>query len=138
MWWPGPLTVIYPGLRLPTVSSCLPSGMGRAVLVSPVYLALQPVVCTAGGVAFAAGELLPHLLTLTSSRRGGYFLLHSSTLANSFLLGSGMLCAARTFLLRLMSTATDRPSVFHFCKGMKNSLWKGKKFQKIPYSHICQ
>ena len=65
MWWPGPLTVIYPGLRLPTVSSCLPSGMGRAVLVSPVYLALQPVVCTAGGVAFAAGELLPHLLTLT-------------------------------------------------------------------------
>lgn len=44
------------------------------------------------------GKLLPHLLTLTLA--GGYFLLHYSTLADSFLLGSGMLYAARTFLLR--------------------------------------
>ena len=48
--------------------------------------------CTTGG-------LLPHLLTLTSTGRGGYFLLRYSAFASSFLLGSGVLCAARTFLL---------------------------------------
>ena len=48
--------------------------------------------CTTGG-------LLPHLLTLTLA--GGYFLLRYSALTNSFLLGSGVLCAARTFLLCL-------------------------------------
>ena len=31
---------------------------------------------------------------------GGYFLLRYSTLADSFLLGSRMLCVARTFLMR--------------------------------------
>ena len=45
--------------------------------------------CTTGG-------LLPHLLTLTLT--GGCFLLRYSAFADSFLLGSGMLCAARTFL----------------------------------------
>ena len=59
--------------------------------------------CTAGG-------LLPHLLTLTLA--GGYFLLRYSAFADSFLLGSGMLCAARTFLLCPdEATATDRPTV---------------------------
>ena len=58
--------------------------------------------CTTGG-------LLPHLLTLTLA--GGYFLLRYSALANSFLLGSGVLCAARTFLLCLVATATDRMTV---------------------------
>ncbi len=48
--------------------------------------------CTTGG-------LLPHLLTLTLT--GGYFLLRYSALADCFLLGSGVLCAARTFLLCL-------------------------------------
>ena len=59
--------------------------------------------CTAGG-------LLPHLLTLTLA--GGYFLLRYSAFADSFLLGSGMLCAARTFLPCHVATATDRPTVF--------------------------
>ena len=58
--------------------------------------------CTAGG-------LLPHLLTLTLS--GGYFLLRYSAFTSSFLLGSGVLCAARTFLLCLKATATDRLTV---------------------------
>ena len=58
--------------------------------------------CTAGG-------LLPHLLTLTLA--GGYFLLRYSTFADGFLLGSGVLCAARTFLLCLAATATDCPTV---------------------------
>ena len=63
----------------------------------------QPVHrCTAGG-------LLPHLLTLTLA--GGYFLLRYSTFADGFLLGSGVLCAARTFLLCLAATATDCPTV---------------------------
>ena len=48
--------------------------------------------CTAGG-------LLPHLLTLTLA--GGYFLLRYSAFTSSFLLGSGVLYAARTFLLCL-------------------------------------
>ncbi len=42
--------------------------------------------------------------------RGGYFLLHYSAFADSFLLGSGMLCAARTFLLYLDIGNGDRPS----------------------------
>ena len=70
----------------------------------------QPVHrCTAGG-------LLPRLLTLTLT--GGCFLLHYSAFADSFLLGSGMLCAARTFLLCAYSaTATDRSTVFvSLCK----------------------
>ena len=41
-------------------------------------------------------------------RRGGYFLLRYSTLADSFLLGSRMLCVARTFLLR--RNARDKPA----------------------------
>ena len=40
---------------------------------------------------------------------GGYFLLRYSTLADSFLLGSGMLCVARTFLIRTRrKRQTDR------------------------------
>ena len=68
--------------------------------------------CTAGG-------LLPHLLTLTLA--GGYFLLRYSAFANSFLLGSGMLCAARTFLFCLAATATDWPSVIYGCKVTKKT-----------------
>ena len=70
--------------------------------------------CTAGG-------LLPHLLTLTPhlKRRGGYFLLRYSAFTDSFLLGSGVLCAARTFLLCLTATATDRMAVVFCCKFSK-------------------
>jgi len=58
-----------------------------------------------------AGGLLPRLLTLTAGtqrRSGGSFLLRYSTLADSFLLGSGMLCVARTFLPH--RNASDRPA----------------------------
>ncbi|HCY69248.1 MAG TPA: hypothetical protein DHV19_03470, partial [Bacteroides cellulosilyticus] len=41
-------------------------------------------------------------------RSGGYFLLRYSTLEDSFLLGSRMLCVARTFLIR--RSASDRPT----------------------------
>ena len=38
------------------------------------------------------------LSPLPHAKRGGSFLLHRQTLADLFLLGSGMPCAARTFL----------------------------------------
>jgi len=45
-----------------------------------------------------SGKLLPHLFTLTTLERGGYFLLRYSALTNSFPLGRMALCVARTFL----------------------------------------
>ena len=45
-----------------------------------------------------AGELLPHLLTLTSER-GSYFLLRLFAFADNFPLRSGAPYAARTFLV---------------------------------------
>ena len=73
----------------------------------------------------SAGGLLTRLLTLTSIAWGGCFLLHYSTLADSFWLGSGMPLAARTFLWTdicgcgLRCTISDRPSncfQFSLCK----------------------
>jgi len=49
-------------------------------------------------VAINTGELLPHLLTLTFPKKGGYFLLPSYTLSSIFPLRSVAFCAARTFL----------------------------------------
>ena len=59
-------------------------------------MVLQPTRRTAEAYCYPRGGLLPRLLTLTLA--GGYFLLRYSAFADSFLLGSGMLCAARTFL----------------------------------------
>ena len=44
--------------------SNLPSGIGRAALITPVYLILQPIRRTARNVATTTGKLLPHLFTL--------------------------------------------------------------------------
>ena len=55
------------------------------------------------------GGLLPRLLTLTLW--GGCFLLRYSAVTNSFLLGSGILFVARTFLR--LATATDRLTAFN-------------------------
>ena len=44
--------------------------------------------------------------------QGGYFLLHYSTFADSFPLGSRTLYVARTFLFCLVAPATDRPTAF--------------------------
>lgn len=63
-------------------------------------MALQPITRTAHYITAAPGELLPHLFTLTPAQgQGGHFLLRLSALADSFPLGSMMLCVARTFLL---------------------------------------
>ena len=73
--------------------------------------------CTTGG-------LLPRLLTLTLA--GGYFLLRYSALTNSFLLGSGVLCAARTFLLcQWQRRQTVRLSSF-FCLCLQSRLLRCK------------
>ena len=60
------------------------------------------------------GRLLPHLFTLTSLERGGYFLLRYSTLADRFPLGNMVLCVARTFLLPMR--ASGRPSCYPAAK----------------------
>lgn len=65
---------------------------------TPVYLTLQPMACTAVPVTRNAGELLPHLLTLTTPWHGGLSLLHSPTVTDPFPLGSMAPCVARTFL----------------------------------------
>jgi len=98
----------------PFVSSDLPPGIGRAVLHTPVYMILQPIRCTATCVTTNTGKLLPHLFTLTPANRSGYFLLHYSTLTNSFPLGNMVPFVARTFLTKKFS-ATNRITEFN-CK----------------------
>ena len=63
-------------------------------------------------------------------RSGGYFLLRYSTLADSFLLGSRMLCVARTFLLHADVHATDRPTALD-CKNTSFILFYPKKVSQI-------
>ena|GEM_PF-4588734 len=65
---------------------------------SPVYMVFQSIRCTAPDVTTLTGRLLPHLFTLTTPRRGGYFLLHYYTLTGIFPLGSMVLFIVRTFL----------------------------------------
>jgi|GEM_PF-846451 len=77
---------------------------------APVYLVFQPIRCTASCVTTGTGELLPHLFTLIPGIRDGYFLLHFYTLADIFLLGSMVLCVARTFLPPL--GFAHQPAVF--------------------------
>ena len=77
---------------------------------TPVYMNLQPPRRTARTSLHDRWALTPPSHPYLNT--GGYFLLRYSALANSFLLGSGVLCAARTFLLYLTTTATDRPTVF--------------------------
>ena len=58
-------SAIYLRLRSPAVSSDLPPGIGRATLMAPVYMVLQPVRRTAGTCRHFRGGLLPRLFTLT-------------------------------------------------------------------------
>jgi len=65
-----------------------------------VYLALQPMRCTAASVATGTGGLLPRLFTLIPAPkdRNGYFLLHDCELSPAFPLGNMAPYVARTFL----------------------------------------
>ena len=76
---------------------------------APVYMNLQPPRHPARTSLHGRWALTPP--SHPYPRRGGYFLLRYSAFTSSFLLGSGVLCAARTFLLCLATTATDRLTV---------------------------
>ena len=75
--------------------------MERATLITSVYMTLQLLRRTALVSPQDRWALTPPSHPYHNpGRHGGYFLLRYSTLADSFLLGSRMLCVARTFLMR--------------------------------------
>ena len=95
------MPAIYLRLLSPTGSSGLPSDVGRATLIMSVYMTLQLLRRTARHVTMRLVGSYPTFSPLPlPERSGGYFLLRYSTLTDSFLLGSGTLCVARTFLIR--------------------------------------
>ena len=92
------MSVIYLHSLFPISSSGLPSDVGRATLINAGLHDLTTPKMYSATCHHVPGGLLLHLLTLTAPKSGGYFLLHYSALADSFLLGSRMLYVARTFL----------------------------------------
>ena len=72
--------------------------LGRATLVALVYMILQPIRCTAVYITIGSVSSYLTFSPLPCMRQGGHSLLHYSTLADSFPLGSMVLCVARTFL----------------------------------------
>ena len=116
------MPVIYLVRLSPDGFSGLPSDMGRATLMDAGLHDLTtpkthgPCVATRPVGSYPAFSPLPPEGDDTSG--GGYFLLRYSTLADSFLLGSGMLCVARTFLLhKLRKRQAGR--LLRGCKGTK-------------------
>ena len=69
------LTAIYLGVPLPARSSHLPGETGPVMFPSTVLLRIE---FTAPDTSAPAGELLPHLSTLTRPEPGGISLLHLS------------------------------------------------------------
>ena len=110
----GEVSVIYLRRLSPDGSSGLPSDVGRAILFMPVYMTLQLLRCTARISLCGWWALAPPSHPYLSPGKGGCFLLHYSTLTDSFLLGSRMLCVARTFLLYARHTS-DRPVGCFLC-----------------------
>ena len=107
------VSVIYLSDVSPRHFSGLPSDMERATLITPVYMTLQLLRRTARHVTMRlVGSYSTFSPLPLPERNGGYFLLRYSTLTDSFLLGSGTLCVARTFLIRTKAQATDRPTAF--------------------------
>ena len=103
-------SVIYLILPSPTGSSGLPSDVGRATLVNAGLHDLTTPKMHSTYIAICLVGSYPTFSPLLSlGREGGYFLLHYSILAVSFLLGSRMLCVARTFLFYRKGTS-DKPT----------------------------
>lgn len=69
------LTAIYLDLPLPISSSHLLGTAGQALCSPTVLLRIE---FTGPSCSQSAGELLPHLSTLTGSKTGGISLLHLS------------------------------------------------------------
>ena len=115
----GQAPAIYLRLLSPAGSSGLPSDVGRATLIMSVYMTLQLLRRTARHVTMRLVGSYPAFSPLPrSEEQGGCFLLRYSTLTDGFLLGSRMLCVARTFLFRLAASAADRPAAFEKTKIM--------------------
>ena len=115
------VSVIYLSDVLPRHFSSLPSDMERAALITSVYMTLQLLRRTARHVAMRlVGSYSTFSPLPLPERRGGYFLLRYSTLADSFLLGSGMLCVARTFLIRTWRKRQADLLLFSSAKIRKN------------------
>ena len=131
------LSVIYLGQSSPIGSSNLPSESSEQPS-APVYLVFQLLRFTAMPVARQSRELLPHIFTLTVPEiqdLGGIFSVALSVpgLPETFLLGSRMLCVARTFLSsNELELATDQ---FAF-KGYKLTIL-GALFQVFFYLLYC-
>ena len=110
------MSVIYLRPLLPINSSGLPSDVGRATLVDA---GLHDLTTPKMHSSHITMRLVGSYSTFSPLlQRSGYFLLHYSTLTDSFLLGSRMLCVARTFLfyyIIMYQRQTDR--LLSSCKG---------------------
>ena len=91
-------SVIYLRLASPSGSSGLPSDVGRATLLDAGLHDLTTPKMHSPYIAARLVGSYPAFSPLPPGPGGGCFLLHCSVLAGSFLLGSRMLCVARTFL----------------------------------------
>ena len=106
------VSVIYLRSLSPVSSSGLPSDVGRATLVNAGLHDLTTPKMHSPHIAIRLVGSYPTFSPLPPGG-GGYFLLHYSAFAGGFLLGSRMLCVARTFLFYLyIVSATDRPAAF--------------------------
>jgi hypothetical protein len=83
-----------------------------------IYMIFQPIRRTAGMCRHNHGRLLPCLFTLTSTNRGGYFLLRYLNFAAHFPLRRMVLCVARTFLS--MKPCSGKPFYFLVCANVQN------------------
>ena len=111
------VSVIYLRPLSPISSSGLPSDVGRATLVNAGLHDLTTPKMHSPHIAIRLVGSYPTFSPLPPGG-GGYFLLHYSTLTDSFLLGSRMLCVARTFLfyyIIMYQRQTDR--LLSSCKG---------------------
>lgn len=114
------MSVIYLILPSPTGSSGLPSDVGRATLVNAGLHDLTTPKMHSTYIAICLVGSYPTFSPLLSlGREGGYFLLHYSILAVSFLLGSRMLCVARTFLFYHKGTSDKPTNCFQDAKVFK-------------------
>ena len=85
-------------------------------------MTLQLLRCTARTSLHGWWALAPPSHPCLPQGGGGCFLLHCSALAGGFLLGSRMLCVARTFLFCRKASATDRPTASSVLQRYGNKL----------------
>ena len=132
-------------LRLGRAALSRPYGLGRPQSALCRFTRTFNLRCAQHACRQAPGELLPHLLTLAvrcpidgffKQRNrwtvvGGYFLLHVPALANSYPLGSGVPCVARTFL----SHKTCQRQAVPLLRCCKCSAFRGARKRKGRFFH---